>query len=253
MTSPRSPLLPLSIENLFERCDLQQIGGRNYPSVDHEHRGLLRARFLAGGSSALLDIDFLELILLRVDSRRDVNPLAQLLLDTFGDLNRVLSAPTRRLEMVAGASADVVFELKIVEAAAHRLARSKVMKKDVISNWSELINYCHAKLAHCEKEHFLVLFLDTKNVLIADEEQCRGTVNHVQVYPREVAKRALELNATALILVHNHPSGDSKPSPADVEMTQRINSALQTLNLTVHDHIIIGKSGNFSFKSAGYL
>ena len=147
----------------------------------------------------------------------------------------------------------VIVELKIIEAAAHRMARAKVLNQNAISSWDALVDYCHTTMAHRETEQFRVLYLDRKNMLIADEEQARGTVDHVPVYPREVAKRALELNASALILVHNHPSGDPTPSPSDISMTQQIEAACIALGLSLHDHLIVGKSRELSFKSEGYL
>ena len=199
------------------------------------------------------DYELLELILFRAIPRRDVKPLARLLLDTFGDFNRVLSAPPARLSAVDGIGDAVVTELKIVEAAAHRLMRSKVIERPVISGWDAVVDYCHTTMAHRETEQFRVLYLDRKNVLIADEEQAQGTVDHVPVYPREVVKRALELNASALILVHNHPSGDPTPSQSDIDMTQQIETAALALGLTLHDHLIIGKSTELSLRGAGYI
>jgi DNA repair protein RadC len=172
------------------------------PSYIADHRKRLRARFMQGGAAAMPDYELLELVLFRAIPRQDVKPLARRLLDTFGDFNRVLSAPAHRLCAVQGVGDAVVQELKIVEAAAHRLARARVMHRPVLSGWQALLDYCHTTMAHREIEEFRVLFLDRKNVLIADEEQARGTVDHVPVYPREVAKRALELNASALILAH---------------------------------------------------
>jgi DNA repair protein RadC len=171
----------------------------------------------------------------------------------FGDFNRVITAPEPRLRDVKGVGDAVVIELKVVEAAAHRMARAKVMGQHVVSGWDALLDYCHTTMAHREIEQFRILFLDRKNVIIADEEQAKGTVDHVPVYPREVAKRALELNASALILVHNHPSGDPTPSQSDITMTTQIEAACGTLGLTVHDHLIIGKSRELSFRAEGYL
>ena len=199
------------------------------------------------------DYELLELVLFRAIPRQDIKPLARLLLDTFGDFNRVLSATNARLLAIRGVGEAVVLELKIVEAASHRLARSRIMQKHVISNWDAILDYCHTTMAHRETEQFRILFLDRKNILIADEEQARGTVDHVPVYPREVVKRALELNASALILVHNHPSGDPTPSEADIAMTAQVNAAAQALGLTLHDHLIIGTSRELSFRAAGYL
>jgi DNA repair protein RadC len=223
------------------------------PSYIADHRKRLRARFLSGGAAAMPDYELLELILFRAIPRRDVKPLARALLDRFGDFNRVITAPPARLGDVSGVGDAVIGELKIVEAAAQRLARSRVMQRHVISSWDQVLDYCHTTMAHRETEQFRVLFLDRKNILIADEEQARGTVDHVPVYPREVAKRALELNASALILVHNHPSGDPTPSQADIDMTERVNAACIALGLTLHDHLIVGKSTELSFRSEGYL
>lgn len=223
------------------------------PSYIRDHRKRLRDRFMAGGAAALPDYELLELVLFRSIPRQDVKPLARLLLDTFGDFNRVLTAPVERLAEVKGVGEAVITDLKILEASAHRMARARVMQRQVISSWDALLDYCHTTMAHRETEQFRVFYLDRKNVLIADEEQARGTVDHVPVYPREVAKRALELNASALILVHNHPSGDPTPSQSDIDMTARIRAACEALGLTLHDHLIIGKSVELSFRSEGFL
>jgi len=223
------------------------------PSYIADHRKRLRARFTEGGATAMPDYEMLELVLFRAIPRQDVKPLARLLLDTFGDFNRVISASTARLLMVKGVGEAVVLELKIVEAAAQRLMRAKVMNQPVLTSWDALVDYCHTAMSHRETEQFRILFLDRKNVLIADEEQAKGTVDHVPVYPREVVKRALELNASALILVHNHPSGDPSPSDADISMTAQIQDAAQVLGIVVHDHLIIGKSRELSFRAQGYL
>jgi DNA repair protein RadC len=223
------------------------------PSYIADHRKRLRDRFMTGGAAALPDYELLELLLFRAIPRMDVKPLARLLLDTFGDFNRVISAAPQRLLMVKGVGDAVVQELKIVEAAAGRLMRAKVLNRPVLSSWNALLDYCQTVMAHRETEQFRILFLDRKNVLIADEEQAKGTVDHVPVYPREVVKRALELNASALILVHNHPSGDPTPSEADISMTIQVQDAAQVLGIVLHDHLIIGKSRELSFKAQGYL
>lgn len=223
------------------------------PSYIADHRARLRARFMQGGAGAVPDYELLELVLFRSIPRKDVKPLARTLLDLFGDFNRVLTAPVERLIQVDGVGEAVIADLKIIEAAAHRMARSRVMQKQVISSWDAVLDYCHTTMAHRETEQFRVLYLDRKNTLIADEEQARGTVDHVPVYPREVAKRALELNASALILVHNHPSGDPTPSQSDIDMTAQIQAACVALGLTLHDHLIIGKSRELSFRTEGYL
>ena len=223
------------------------------PSYLKDHRKRLRKRFMQGGAAAMPDYELLELVLFRAIPRQDVKPLARRLMDAFGDFNRVLSAPPARLADIDGAGPAVVEELKIVEAAAHRMARSRVMQRPVLSGWQALLDYCHTSMAHRDIEEFRVLYLDRKNVLIADEAQARGTVDHVPVYPREVVKRALELNASAIILVHNHPSGDPTPSDADLAMTARINAAAEALGVTLHDHLVIGKETEVSFRADGYL
>lgn len=237
----------------FEEAPAKPLNGTRLPSYIADHRKRLRTRFLDGGAQAMPDYELLELILFRAIPRQDVKPLARALLDRFGDFNAVLSAPRERLADVSGVGDAVITELKIVEAAAHRLSRAKVLNKDAISSWDALLDYCHTAMAHRDTEQFRVLFLDRKNVLIADEEQARGTVDHVPVYPREVAKRALELNASALILVHNHPSGDPTPSQADIDMTAQIDGACSTLGITLHDHLVIGKSKEVSFRAEGLL
>ena len=223
------------------------------PSYIADHRQRLRARFMQGGAAAIPDYELLELVLFRAIPRRDVKPLARALMDRFGDFNRVITAPEPRLRDISGVGDAVIVELKVIEAAAHRMARSRVMRQHVLSGWDALLDYCHTTMGHRETEQFRVIYLDRKNVVIGDEEQGKGTVDHVPVYPREVAKRALELNASALILVHNHPSGDPTPSQADIDMTQQIFAACSALGLTLHDHLIIGKSRELSFRSEGYL
>lgn len=223
------------------------------PSYIRDHRRRLRERFVAGGAAALPDYELLELVLFRAIPRQDVKPLARLLLERFGDFNRVVSAPVARLIEVAGVGEAVVQELKIVEAAAQRLARARVMHRPVLSSWDALLDYCHTAMAHRETEQFRALYLDRKNTLIADEEQGRGTVDHVPVYPREVLKRGLEINASALILVHNHPSGDPTPSQQDVDLTLQIAEAGRVLGIVLHDHLIVGKSRELSFRAEGLL
>lgn len=223
------------------------------PSYIADHRKRLRQRFREGGADALPDYEMLELVLFRAIPRKDVKPLARALIDHFGDFNRVITAPDTHLARIDGVGPAVVTELKIVEAAAHRLARARVMQRHVISGWDAVLDYCHTTMAHRATEQFRVLFLDRKNVLIADEAQAKGTVDHVPVYPREIAKRALELDASALILVHNHPSGDPTPSQDDIDMTTQVQQACTALGLVLHDHLIIGKEREVSFRSAGYL
>lgn len=223
------------------------------PSYIADHRKRLRSRFMDGGAQAVAEYELLELILFRAIPRQDVKPLAHLLLQTFGDLARIVAAPVPQLQRVHGVGDAVILELKLIEAASQRMARSRVMQRAVLSSWAALLDYCHTVMAHRETEQFRVLYLDRKNVLIADEEQARGTVDHVPVYPREVVKRALELNASALILVHNHPSGDPTPSQSDIDMTAQIQQACAALGLTLHDHLIIGKSAEVSLRASGHL
>ena len=182
-----------------------------------------------------------------------MKPLAKRLLARFGDFNRVVSARPSLLSEIQGVGDAVIQELKIVEAAAHSLAQAKVLNTDVLSSWDALMSYCKTAMAHRETEQFRILFLDKKNVLIADEEQQKGTVDHVPVYPREVAKRALELNASAMILVHNHPSGNPEPSQADIDMTMLVENAINAIGITLHDHIIIGAQTDSSFRAMGLL
>lgn len=245
----------MSGQHAFDEVQLPLLGGeaRALPSYIRDHRQRLRARFLSGGPTAVADYELLELLLFRAIPRRDVKPLAHRLIETFGTVSAVLSAPGERLCEVEGVGDAVVTEFRIVEAAAHRLAQGRVMDRPAIAGWEALVAYCRTTMAHRETEQFRVFFLDRKNVLIADEAQGKGTVDHVPVYPREVVKRALELNASALILVHNHPSGDPTPSDADIAMTHKIGEAADALSITLHDHLIIGRSGEFSFRSAGYL
>ena len=186
------------------------------PSYIADHRQRLRARFLSGGADAMPDYELLELVLFRAIPRRDVKPLTRELLNKFNDFIGVITAAPERLLEVKGVGEAVICELKIVAATAQRLARSRILQRPVVSSWEALIDYCHTSMLHRDTEQFRILFLDRKNTLIADEEQASGTVDHVPVYPREVVKRALQLNASALILVHNHPSGDPTPSPEDI-------------------------------------
>ena len=212
------------------------------------HRERLRERFLDAGPDAVTEYELLELVLFRAIPRRDVEPLAKALIARFGSFAEVVSAPRQRLAEIEGLGGAAIAEIKIVQAAAGRLARGEVKKRTVLSSWSAVLDYCRTAMAFADKEQFRVLFLDKRNQVIADELQQTGTVDHTPVYPREVVKRALELSATALILVHNHPSGDSTPSRADIQMTQSIVEIAKPLGISVHDHIIVGKEGHASFK-----
>jgi len=212
------------------------------------HRERLRERFRGAGSEAVTDYELLELLLFRALPRRDVKPLAKELIARFGSFAEVVSAPAERLAEIKGLGDATITGLKVVHAAASRLARDQVKQRPVLSSWSHVLDYCRMAQAFADKEQFRVLFLDKRNKLIADEVQQVGTVDHTPVYPREVVKRALELSATAIILVHNHPGGDPTPSRADIEMTRVIVEVAKPLGISVHDHIIVGKEGHASFK-----
>lgn len=219
----------------------------------HEHRARLRKRFEDGGPAALADYELLELFLFRTIPRRDTKPLAKALLATFGDLGAVAGAPVARLAEVAGAGPAVAQDLKLLQALMERTARTETAKRAVLSSSSQLHAYCRLSMAHSPREQFRVLFLDAKNQLIADEVMNEGTVDHAPVYPREVARRALELSAAAIILVHNHPSGDPKPSAADIEITQDIIAASETIGVRVHDHIVVGRDSVASLRNLGLI
>lgn len=218
----------------------------------HGHRERLRDRFLAD-PDALPDYEIMELLLASVIPRRDTKKLAKDLIDEFGGFAEVLAAAPKALEAFPGISTATAAYLKVAEHAAQRMLKCQVMDRPVISSWDALIDYCTAAMARRPNEQFRLLFLDRKNVLIADELQQEGTVDHTPLYPREVVKRALELNASAIIMVHNHPSGDPTPSKADIEMTRTVRDALRALGITVHDHLIVGRKGHTSFKSVGLL
>jgi DNA repair protein RadC len=217
------------------------------------HRERLKARFMESGGDGLPDYELLELVLMRAIPRRDVKPLAKELIARFGSFGEAISAPPARLMEVKGVGEAVVTDFKVIQASAQRLARARIAQRPVLSSWSSVIDYCRAAMAFSEVEQFRILFLDKKNALIADEVQQRGTVDHTPVYPREVVKRALELSATAIILVHNHPSGDPTPSGADIAMTRQIADVAKPLGIALHDHIIVGRDGHASFKGLRLL
>ena len=217
------------------------------------HRKRLRQRLLAGGAKALADYEILELVLYGANPRGDTKPLAKELIKRFGGFAEVIKASPDALMEVDGVGEVVIGALKTVEVAAVWLARETVLDQPVLSSWQALLDYCRAAMAHSKIEQFRLLFLDRKNVLIADEVQQTGTVDHAPVYPREVVRRALELGASALNLVHNHPSGDPTPSKADIDMTNEIKQSAAVLGVTLHDHIVIGRQGHASFRSLGLL
>jgi DNA repair protein RadC len=217
------------------------------------HRARLRARFLAGGPEAVAEHELIEMVLFLALPRRDTKPIARALLARFGSYANVISASVPDLLAVEGLGEAGVSALKIVQASAQRLAKAEVLYRPVLSNWDRLMEYLQAVLAREKIEQFRVLFLDNRNRLLADEAQSTGTVNHTPVYPREVVKRALELHATAIILVHNHPSGDPSPSDDDIVMTRDIKHAANALSIVLHDHVIVGNGRWLSFRKAGLL
>ena len=217
------------------------------------HRQRLRERFLKGGADALQDYELLELLLFMAIPRRDVKPLAKTLLKTFGSLPALMAAKSEELTKIDGISENTATALKAVSAIAARMLKQDIMGKPVLNSWPRLMDYCYATMAHESREHFRILFLNKKNELIGDEVQGIGTVDHTPAYPREIMKRALELGATAMILTHNHPSGDAKPSQADVDLTRQIIRAAEPFNITVHDHIIVSKNGYTSLKNQGLM
>ena len=223
------------------------------PPGSEGHRQRLRARLLTAGPESVADHELLELVLFLALPRRDTKPVAKAMIARFGSFANTISAPLNELRDIDGMGEAAAAALKTVQAAALRLMRAELQDRPVLGNWDQLMDYLTAVLSRERVEQFRILFLDNKNRLLADEAQARGTVNHTPVYPREVAKRALELHATALILVHNHPSGDPTPSRPDIEMTQAIKAALSTLAVVVHDHIIVGNGTWLSFRREGLL
>jgi len=214
----------------------------------HGHRSRLRERFHAAGADALSDYELMEMVLFAAQPRRDVKPLAKALLKTFGSFAEAVHAPEMRLREIDGMGEASIHQLKLIAAAAHRIAKGEMKSRAALSSWQDVIDYCRTGMAFADKEQFRLLFLDKRNQLIADEVQQTGTVDHAPVYPREVIKRALELSATAIILVHNHPSGDPTPSQADIQMTKAIVEIARPLGIAVHDHIIVGRNGHTSLK-----
>ena len=218
---------------------------------DHRsgHRQRLKERFVSAGPEALPDYELLELVLFNAIARRDTKPVAKRLIERFGSFAEAINAPPERLKEVKGIGDAAVLQLKLVRAAALRLMQGGIMQRPVLTSWTAVLDYCRAAMGFEAREQFRILFLDKKNRLIADEVQQRGTVDHTPVYVREVVKRALELSASAIILVHNHPSGDPTPSRADIDMTRQIVDAARPLGVTIHDHIIVGRQGHASFKA----
>lgn len=214
----------------------------------HGHRDRLRARFRTAGADALSDYELLEMVLFRALPRRDVKPLAKSLIQAFGSFAETVHAPDARLREIGGLGEAAITEIKLIAAASNRVAKGQLKQRTLLSSWATVIDYCRTAMAFADKEQFRILFLDKRNQLIADEVQQIGTIDHTPVYPREVVKRALELSATAIIMVHNHPSGDPTPSQADIQMTKAVIEVSKPLGIAVHDHIIVGKHGHASLK-----
>jgi len=217
------------------------------------HRKRLRERFLKNGAEALADYELLEMILFPAKPMGDVKPLSKALLATFGSFGKVLMAEPAELQKVEGIGEAAVVAIKVAKSSAERLLKEEVADRPVVKSWTQLLDYCRIHIGHNAHEEFHVLFLNGKLELIANERQQKGTINHTPVYPREVVKRALELGASSMILVHNHPSGDVNPSKADVDITKQIIDAARPLGIEVHDHLIIGAKKHFSFKSKGLI
>ena len=230
---------------------------RSEPGTDDPlhagHRDRLRARFNLAGEAGFADYELLELILFRAIPRRDVKPLAKTMMARFGSFAETIAARPERLREIPGLGEAAITDLKIVEAAARRLTRGAVRARPTLGSWAEVLDYCRAAMAFNEQEEFRILFLDKRNMLIGDEVQGRGTVDHTPVYPREVVRRALELGATALVLVHNHPSGDPTPSTADIRMTHEIIAIAKPMGIAIHDHLIVGRQGHSSLKALKFI
>lgn len=222
-------------------------------SLHAGHRDRLRQRFNAAGDAGVADYELLELLLFRALPRRDVKPLAKTMMARFGSFAEVLSARPERLREIPGLGEGAITELKIVEAAARRLTKGAVKTRPTLGSWTEVLDYCRTAMAFNEQEEFRILFLDKRNMLINDEVQGRGTIDHTPVYPREVVRRALELGSTALVLVHNHPSGDPTPSTADIRMTHEIIAIAKPMGIAIHDHLIVGRHGHSSLKALKFI
>jgi DNA repair protein RadC len=231
------------------------IPGLKEASAPHQfgHRQRLRERFRQGGPDAMPDYELMELILFRAIPRRDTKPLAKAIIARFGSFSEAVTASEERLAEIPGLGEAAITEIKLVQATALRLMQGELRKRPLLSSWDKVVGYCRAAMGMEAVEQFRILFLDNRNRLLADEVQGRGTINHTPVYVREVVKRALELSAASIILVHNHPSGDPTPSRADIDMTKQIIDAAQKLDISVHDHLIVGRDGHLSLRGAGLV
>lgn len=233
----------------LEQASLFKAAEQKSADPNSGHRQRLKERFASAGPEALPDYELLELVLFSAIPRRDTKPVAKRLIERFGSFAEVVNAPADRLKEVKGVGDAAVMQLKLVRAGALRVVQGGVMQRPVLTSWSAVLDYCRAAIGFETREQFRILFLDKKNRLIADEMQQQGTVDHTPVYVREVVKRALELSASAIVLVHNHPSGDPTPSRADIDMTRQIVDAAKPLGVAIHDHIIVGRQGHASFKA----
>lgn len=241
--APSTPLFPADSSN-DKRTDKPHY---------HGHRARLRERFSETRGAGLADYEVLELLLFGLIPRKDVKPLAKALMARFGGLSAIFAAPENALKQVDGVGDTLAIYLKTVHELHLRASREEISKRQNLSSWSKVLEYVKVRLQHEETEFFRVLFLDRKNCLISDEELGRGTVDHAPVYPREIAKRVLELSASSIILVHNHPSGDPTPSRADISMTREIIDVLDTIEVSVHDHLVVAKHGVTSMKASGLI
>jgi DNA repair protein RadC len=223
------------------------------PPHHYGHRQRLRERFLQAGAEALPDYELLELLLYRAIPRRDTKPLAKMILEKFGSFAEAISASETRLAEIPGLGAAAIAEIKLIRAAALRFLEGELRSRPLLNSWDKVVGYCRAAMAFEPREEFRILFLDNRNRLLANEVQGRGTTNHTPVYVREVVRRALELSAMSIILVHNHPSGDPTPSRADIEITKQIIEAAAPLGISVHDHIIVGRDGHLSLRANGLV
>ncbi|MHA1539769.1 MAG: RadC family protein [Alphaproteobacteria bacterium] len=217
-------------------------------NTNQGHRQRLRERFMKGGADAVADYELLELILFLTNPRKDMKPLAKELLNHFGSFNKIVTASPTELQKIKGIGETATATFKIIQAAAIKLSQEKIMNQHIFSSWKEIISYCRTSMAHSQVEQFRLIFLDAKNKLIKDEVQQEGTINETAIYPREIIKRALEVGAMGVVMVHNHPSGDPTPSKADIKMTKKVASIGAELGVTLHDHIVIATTGYFSFK-----
>ena len=221
--------------------------------VQTKHRQRLRQRFIQRGADALADYELLELYLFRTLKRQDTKPVARLLIEQFGSFASACSARFSALKNTNGVGDAIAFDLKLVEALAHRFAESELKNQIMVSGWDQLVRYCRTTMSHREVEHLRVLYLNSKNFLISDDLSQSGTINHVPVYPREIARRALELGAGAVIMIHNHPSGDPTPSEADILMTRKTAEALNLFSITLHDHVVVGAQSEISLRAEGVI